>query len=231
MTMDVNGDGTINYKELLHFCGILRSRNLDRKNLTNKFFRLVDKDNNGELTKDELMIAIMRNKDVALHLKNNGALRGLLHPKTYQETFNAMDTNNDGVIDLDEMRAFLDRHDNGQRRRRMAITRLFEIIDADNDGSLQHQEIVDAVDNLPAAAMLIKHEKSLQPLLEAKDLMAVFKEMDKDNDGTISLEELLMWCSVEDDKLQAEMWYSIRVFVHLCSKTIATRQLFDIPCI
>ena len=218
MTMDVNGDGTINYKELLHFCGMLRSRNLDRKNLTNKFFRLVDKDNNGELTKDELMIAIMRNKDVALHLKNNGALRGLLHPKTYQETFNAMDTNNDGVIDLDEMRAFLDRHDNGQRRRRMAITRLFEIIDADNDGSLQHQEIVDAVDNLPAAAMLIKHEKSLQPLLEAEDLMAVFKEMDKDNDDTISLEELLMWCSVEDDKLQAEMWYSIRVFVHLCSK-------------
>ena len=38
------------------------------------------------------MVAIMRNKDVALHLKNNGALRGLLHPKTYQETFNAMDT-------------------------------------------------------------------------------------------------------------------------------------------
>ena len=52
------------------------------------------------------------------------------------------------MIDLEEMRAFLDRHDNGQRRRRMAITRLFEIIDADNDGSLQHQEIVDAVDNL-----------------------------------------------------------------------------------
>ena len=39
--------------------------------------------------------------DVALHY-NNGALRGLLHPKTYQETFNAI-TNNDGVIDLDEI--------------------------------------------------------------------------------------------------------------------------------
>ena len=219
MTMDVNGDGTINYEELLHFCGILRSRNLDRKNLTNKFFRLIDKDNNGELTKDELMLAIMRNKEVVLHLKNNGALRGLLHPKTYKKTFNAMDTNNDGVIDLQEMRAFLDRHDNGQRRRKMAITRLFEIIDSDNDGTLEHTEVVEAVATIPAVSILIENEPSLKPLLEnADDLMEVFQKMDKDGDGTISLEELLMWCSVEDDNLQAEMWYSIRVFVHLTSK-------------
>ena len=126
-----------------------------------------------------------------------------------------MDTINDGVIDLEEMRAFL--MTIMVKEAALPITRLLNHR-CDNDGSLQHQEIVDAVDNLPAAAMLIKHEKSLQPLLEAKDLMAVFKEMDKDDDGTISLEELLMWCSVEDDKLQAEMWYSIRVFVHLCSK-------------
>ena len=40
-----------------------------------------------KLTKDELMRGIMRNKEVVLHLKNNGALRGLLHPKTYKKTF------------------------------------------------------------------------------------------------------------------------------------------------
>ena len=38
------------------------------KNMTNKFFRLIDKNNNGELTKDELMRGIMRNKEVVLHL-------------------------------------------------------------------------------------------------------------------------------------------------------------------
>ena len=130
-----------------------------------------------------------------------------------------MDTNNDGVIDLQEMRAFLDRHDNGQRRRKMAITRLFEIIDSDNDGTLEHTEVVEAVATIPAVSMLIENEPSLKPLLEnSDDLMEVFQKMDKDGDGTISLEELLMWCSVEDDNLQAEMWYSIRVFVHLTSK-------------
>ena len=41
--------------------------------MTNKFFRLIDKNNNGELTKDELMRGIMQNKEVVLHLKNNGA--------------------------------------------------------------------------------------------------------------------------------------------------------------
>ena len=123
-----------------------------------------------------------------------------------------MDTNNDGVIDLQEMRAFLDRHDNRQRRRKMAITRLFEIIDSDNDGTLEHTEVVEAVATIPAVSMLIENEPSLKPLLEnSDDLMEVFQKMDKDGDGTISLEELLMWCSVEDDNLQAEMWYSIRV--------------------
>ena len=106
-----------------------------------------------------------------------------------------MDTNNDGVIDLQEMRAFLDRHDNGQRRRKMAITRLFEIIDSDNDGTLEHTEVVEAVATIPAVSILIDNEPSLKPLLEnADDLMEVFQKMDKDLQLLLKSVEYYRYC-------------------------------------
>jgi Ca2+-binding EF-hand superfamily protein len=218
MTMDTNGDGTISYEEILHFCGILRSRNLDRKNLTVRLFKLIDVDNNGDIDKDELQNAILNKPDVVLHMKNNGALRGLLAPKTYQKTFENMDTNNDGVISLEEMLAFVDRYDNSATRRRIAITRLFEVIDADNDGTLQQTEFLKAIKENSAAKLLVESEETLRPIIEQEDPSEIFKEIDKDGDGEVSLEELLMWCSVEDDAVQAETWRLMRVFVHLTEK-------------
>jgi Ca2+-binding EF-hand superfamily protein len=218
LSMDSDGDGTVNFEELLHFCGILRSRTLDRKNLTVRLFKLIDADNNGDIDKEELMLAIVNKPEVVLHLKNSGALKGLLHPRTYQKTFASMDTNNDGVISLEEMLSFVDRYTNGAKRRRMAITRLFEVIDIDNGGTLDQAEFVKAIKENPVARALIEAESTLRPILEQENPEDIFKDMDKDGDGDISLEELLMWCSVEDDNLQADVWHLMRAFVLLTEK-------------
>ena len=72
-------------------------------------FKLLDTDGNGSLEKKEISRAISRSENVRNILRTHPALERFLKPKLWQKTFMAMDTSQDGVVELDELISFVKR--------------------------------------------------------------------------------------------------------------------------
>ena len=72
-------------------------------------FILLDTDGSGSLDKREVTKAIMKSQNVRSILKTHPALERFLHPRKWQKTFMAMDTSCDGLVELDELIAFVRR--------------------------------------------------------------------------------------------------------------------------
>ena len=69
-------------------------------------FRILDSDGTGQVSKLAILKAVQHDPDVKEMLEAEPHLTPLLHPHVYKETFEAMDTDNDGCIDLQELLAF-----------------------------------------------------------------------------------------------------------------------------
>ena len=69
-------------------------------------FRILDTDGTGQVSKLAILKAVQHDPDVKEMLEAEPHLAPLLHPHVYKETFEAMDTDNDGRIDLQELLAF-----------------------------------------------------------------------------------------------------------------------------
>jgi hypothetical protein len=72
-------------------------------------FKLLDTDGSGTLDKREVTKAIMKSEHIREILKTHPALERFLHPRKWQRTFMAMDTTCDGLVELDELIAFVRR--------------------------------------------------------------------------------------------------------------------------
>lgn len=68
-------------------------------------FTAIDKHNHGHITKKDIMKA-MRDTEIVGLLENCPPLQPLLRPRSYRETFHAMDTNHDGSVEYEELRMF-----------------------------------------------------------------------------------------------------------------------------
>ena len=77
----------------------------DMEAVLDYLFTSIDANNNGQISKTEIMKALSRS-EMADTIKLCPPLKPLLHPKTYRETFNAMDTNHDNSVDFQELRMF-----------------------------------------------------------------------------------------------------------------------------
>ena len=67
-------------------------------------FELIDKDASGTLTKEEIKKSVKSDKEVIDFLKDCGEenLQFLLEPKRLDRALNALDTSQDGEVDVDE---------------------------------------------------------------------------------------------------------------------------------
>ena len=69
---------------------------------------MIDVDNSGTLTKQEIITAVKENKEVKMFLANcgNENLQYLLVPSRLEHALNCLDTDSDGEIDADEWCVF-----------------------------------------------------------------------------------------------------------------------------
>ena len=73
-------------------------------NAARECFQMIDKDNSGTLTKDEIVKAIKEDKKVVSFLRTCGEpnLQFLLQPARLKKALDVLDTSKDGEIDIDE---------------------------------------------------------------------------------------------------------------------------------
>ncbi|KAH8057471.1 Ca2-binding protein [Aureococcus anophagefferens] len=139
-------------------------------NAARQCFSMIDKDDSGTLTKEEIVKAVAEDKEVKDFLKNCGEenLQFLLQPKRLEKALQVLDTSKDGEVDVDEWEEAIQRGlavrlsqlaDERERRERAAAAEdeaftaeflnaareVFIMIDADNSGSLDKAEVVKAV--------------------------------------------------------------------------------------
>ncbi len=105
--------------------------------------------------------------------------------------FKAMDTNNDGMLDMDEIKAGYETHF-GTTIDDEEIERMFKEIDTDGNGTIDYSEFLMATMN---ETQLLSQEK----------LKAAFKMFDKDGSGTISKDEIKESLGQLDEQLVEEI--------------------------
>ena len=143
---------------------------LDFKNAARRCFELIDKDGGGTLSITEIVEAVKSDQEVISFLKTCGEenLMFLLHPPRLKKALEALDADGSGEIDVEEWETAINKGlakrleqlaIERERRERAALRddaefsteflnaarRCFEMIDKDESGTLEKEEIVRAV--------------------------------------------------------------------------------------
>jgi len=140
------------------------------KSAARRCFQLIDKDGGGTLSHSEIVDAVANDKEVISFLKTCGEenLMFLLHPPRLKKALEALDADGSGEIDVEEWETAINKGlakrleqlaIERERRERAALRddaefsteflnaarRCFEMIDKDESGTLEKEEIVRAV--------------------------------------------------------------------------------------
>ncbi|KAH8057470.1 hypothetical protein JL721_9719 [Aureococcus anophagefferens] len=185
----------------------------DFVNAARKCFEMIDKDGSGTLTKVEIVKAVSEDPAVVTFLKNCGEenLQFLLVPARLEKALEVLDTSNDGEVDIEEWEEAIYRGLN-KRLEQLAIERerreraaqaedeafsteflsmarqVFDMMDADQSGSLDKGEVVKAVQTDQKVIKFLVNcgNPNLQYLLVPARLEAALAVLDTDRDGEIN---------------------------------------------
>ena len=82
-----------------------------------------------------------------------------------------------------------------QHRHRKGIIELFELIDEDQSGAIELDELLHAVSQNKVVIKLVKKSERLRPLLRPEKVRQIFDSIDTNGDGQLDLEEMLYFCT------------------------------------
>ena len=177
---------------------------------------LMDKDDSGSLSHQEILGAVKTNAEVKKFLNDCGDrnLQYLLMPSKLEASLKAIDSDGSGEIELPEWEAAIEtalkaklaqRAADRERRAKEAAAeiaaftaeflnaarKVFEMIDKDDSGALAKAEIVEAVKSDEEVKDFLQNcgEENLQFLLKPKRLDHALQQLDTDNSGEVDVEE------------------------------------------
>ena len=177
---------------------------------------LMDKDDSGSLSHQEILGAVKTNAEVKKFLNDCGDrnLQYLLLPSKLEASLKAIDSDGSGEIELPEWEAAIEtalkaklaqRAADRERRAKEAAAeiaaftaeflnaarKVFEMIDKDDSGALAKAEIVEAVKSDDEVKDFLQNcgEENLQFLLKPKRLDHALQQLDTDNSGEVDVEE------------------------------------------
>ena len=190
---------------------------------------MIDVDNSGTLTKEEIKKSVKSDKEVIDFLKDCGEenLQFLLEPKRLDRALNALDTSQDGEVDVDEWEEAIQRGlkvrlaqlaEDRERRERAAAAedgaftaefmaaarKVFDLIDTDASGLLDHDEIKTGVTSNQEVIAFVKDcgNQNLQDLLVPEKIEKSIKTLDTSGDGLIDAFE---WEAIIEKALAAKL--------------------------
>jgi len=113
--------------------------------------------------------------------------------KMEKHVFRVYDTNNDGFIDFVEFMVIFYIMSDGTPEE--VLGKIFRVFDVNSDGTITKKELTRLIKDMYG---LLKTE---DPNIAAKDMIAksAFAEMDKDEDGKVSLEEFTTACMGQEE--------------------------------
>ncbi|KAH8060909.1 hypothetical protein JL720_13499 [Aureococcus anophagefferens] len=201
----------------------------DFVNAARKCFEMIDKDGSGTLTKVEIVKAVSEDPAVVTFLKNCGEenLQFLLVPARLEKALEVLDTSNDGEVDIEEWEEAIYRGLN-KRLEQLAIERerreraaqaedeafspeflsmarqVFDMMDADQSGSLDKGEVVKAVQTDQKVIKFLVNcgNPNLQYLLVPARLEAALAMIDKDGSGTLTKVEIVKAIAEDADAVK-----------------------------
>mmetsp|Transcript_52415 Transcript_52415/g.61211 ORF Transcript_52415/g.61211 Transcript_52415/m.61211 type:complete len:230 (+) Transcript_52415:65-754(+) len=138
--IDSDGNGFVSRKELIdHLSGAGYTGEV-----IDKIFNKMDKNNDGEISKQEFQKGLML--FAALRSAPGlGNYNSEFEKEIYEDAdtlFQSADVNNDGEIDVSELKSYLDRK--FSKFTVAGVENLFEIMDVNNDGKITKEELKDA---------------------------------------------------------------------------------------
>ena len=185
-------------------------------NAARDVFIMMDKDDSGTLTKEEILHAVKNEDEVQKFLIScgNQNLSDLMVPSKLEKTLAELDTDKSGEVDLPEWEAAIaqalankleqrakDRAEAAAKARaeNEAFTKeflnkareVFELIDKDDSGSLAIDEITTAVKSDKVVKDFLKTcgDETLMFLLQPKRLDHALRELDTDGSGEVDIDE------------------------------------------
>ena len=199
--LDADGSGLVSLKEFRAFALGVSADEIANPRLSSDgpqsadpvgdLFALLDKDYSGNVEKGEMLKAIRSDARVRELLRHTESLQVLLRPAAFETAFADLDVDDSGLVWLDEFRAFAE----GLSKRVPKptsddiISEVFALIDTNQSGDLDKDEIVSAVHDNEAVRDIIHLSQHLLILLRPQTFDAAFAAMRTRKSGKVTLDE------------------------------------------
>ncbi|XP_057341247.1 Kv channel-interacting protein 1-like [Microplitis mediator] len=116
--------------------------------------------------------------------------------------FNTMKRKHAGKISFEEFLAILSKVSRGSVEEKLQW--VFGLYDLDGDGLISKEEMLDVVGSIYEMLGRYTQPQILEPQLAAKEhVERIFHLMDANKDGVVTIEELVQWCSKDEQLLQS----------------------------
>ena len=158
-----------------------KSSGMSKEEVKKAFDSFIEEHPNGKMKKGDFAKMMAQ----ALPQKDAG--------KMEKHVFRVYDTNNDGFIDFVEFMVIFHIMSDGSPEE--VLEKIFRVFDLNSDGSISNKEMERLVKDM------YKLLKTEDPTIAAKDMISksAFAEMDKNEDGKVTLEEFRTACLAKED--------------------------------
>ena len=191
---DRNGDGSIDQSELVSAL----SGSFTRQEVET-IFAAADIDGNGEIDYEEF-IALMCPSASDIIEKFRGKYQNLAEVRA---AFQRFDKNGDGALSKEELTVAL--KSSGQSYSNVEVDAIFSLGDVDGDGEITLEEFVSLMH--PSASQVVqKLSKSFKNL---DDVKRSFKQIDSNNDGLLSKQEMLQSAGNKFDREEVDAIFEL----------------------
>merc|ERR1711992_274004 len=160
---------------------LVKSSGLDEAQVKDAFDSFVAEHPNGKMKpKDfrEMMSKALPKKDAS---------------KMEKHVFRIYDSNNDGYIDFSEFMLIFFIMSDGTPEE--VLTKIFRVFDVNSDGTINKKEMQRLIKDMYGLLVADGAENKSQDMLTS----GAFKEMDKDEDGKVSLQEWIDACLGQEE--------------------------------
>jgi Ca2+-binding EF-hand superfamily protein len=203
---DTDGNGYLTFEEFEYY---MKRHTSHSTEMIQDVFAMIDKDGDGEVTKEEVRANFFRRRREMVE-KNGGSVEGmvaddvLLHAaQDADKMFDKADTSGDGELSLREFQLYMKRH---TKHSDLAISELFSMMDADNDGYVTREEV---------RRVFLKQKQQLKlgglgggPQISMRDLLGV-----EDDDDMAELSDDVYSMFFLADMFSQSFWYAWFIFV------------------